>query len=172
MAENKKNPQRLAVRSEPLIAEICTRIALGEPLRQICREEGMPHWTTFYDWLRSDNELFLRFAQARELGFDAIAEETLEIADDASNDWMEKNDKDGNFIGYVLNGEHVQRSKLRIETRLKLLAKWSPNKYGDKVEISGIGGQNGQQVAPVYQAPELTKEEWLKAHGIKVIGKK
>jgi hypothetical protein len=27
--------------------------------------------------------------------------------------------------------------KLRIETRLKLLAKWNPKKYGDKVQVGG-----------------------------------
>jgi hypothetical protein len=30
--------------------------------------------------------------------------------------------------------------KLQIETRLKLLAKWSPKRYGDKL---GIGGADG-----------------------------
>jgi hypothetical protein len=36
-----------------------------------------------------------------------------------------------------LDREHVQRSKLRIETRLKLLAKWNPKKWGDKLELAG-----------------------------------
>jgi hypothetical protein len=36
-----------------------------------------------------------------------------------------------------LNSEHIQRSKLRIETRLKLLAKWNPKKYGERVQVAG-----------------------------------
>lgn len=39
-----------------------------------------------------------------------------------------------------MNTEHVQRSKLRIETRLKLLAKWNPKKWGEKVDLNH-GGQ-------------------------------
>lgn len=130
---------------------IIERIADGEPLRQICREEGMPNYRTFYDWIDRDNALLksedekqresalnlsARFARARDDGYDAIAVDTLKIADDGTNDWMEKFDKDGKCTGYILNGEHVQRSKLRIETRLKLLAKWNPTKYGDKVDLN------------------------------------
>jgi len=66
------------------------------------------------------------------MGYDWMAEECLEIADDATNDWMEVYDEEGN-VSYKLNGEHVQRSKLRIETRLKLLAKFNPKKYSDKI---------------------------------------
>lgn len=125
--------------TQEIANEICERIAQGEPLRQICRDDHMPYWRTVYDWLKVHDEFYTRFAYARELGFDAIAEETLDIADEGTNDWMEKLGAEGQPIGWQLNGEHVQRSKLRVETRLKLLAKWSPKKYGDKqqVEMSG-----------------------------------
>ena len=35
------------------------------------------------------------------------------------------------------NGEQVQRSRLRIDTRLRLLGKWLPKVYGDKVDLTG-----------------------------------
>ena len=119
---------------------ICAQIADGMPLRVICRQEGMPAWRTVYQWIEADPEFAARMEKARLLGYDAIAEEALEIADDGRNDWMEREGDDGD--GYKLNGEHVQRSKLRIETRLKLLAKWHPKKYGEKVtqEHTGPGG--------------------------------
>lgn len=125
--------------TQKIADEICERISNGEPLRQICRDEHMPAWRTVYDWVNKYEDFAASIARARDLGFDAIAEDLLSIADDGTNDWMEKHDKDGAAVGYQLNGEHVQRSKLRIETRLKLLAKWSPKKYGDKqqVEMSG-----------------------------------
>lgn len=131
-------------KSPELIDDIINRISLGEPLRQICRTEGYPSWVAVYDWIKADEELALRFARARELGYDAIAEETLDIADNAVNDYMENIDPEsGESAGYRFNGEHVQRSKLRIETRLKLLAKWSPKKYGDKVTNEVIGQDGG-----------------------------
>lgn len=167
--------------TEELFQKIVERIADGEPLRQICRDEGMPTYRTFYNWIDEDNKLLQsddekvkgsslmlasRFARARDDGHDAIANECLEIADDGSNDWMEKKDKDGENIGWQLNGEHVQRSKLRIETRLKLLAKWNPKKYGEKVEVSGSGEQGEHLFKNTSAAPQVTKEEWLMAHGV------
>lgn len=171
--------------TDAIFQAICERIADGEPLRQICRDEGMPNYRTFYDWIDRDDALLksedenvrntslnlsARFARAREDGHDAIAEETLQIADDGSNDWMEKRNQNGEFVGYTLNGEHVQRSKLRIETRLKLLAKWNPKKYGEKVELAGPG-ENGEHIFKnTAAAPEMSKEEWLKAHGVEIAG--
>lgn len=115
---------------DPAIAdEITSRIAAGETLRAICRGDGMPHWTTIYDWLDQQPEFALRFARARETGHDAIAEEALAIADEP----VGSTDNGGTDTGAVAH------AKLRVETRLKLLAKWSPKKYGDKQQIEHSG---------------------------------
>jgi hypothetical protein len=117
---------------DPAVAtKMCEQLANGVPLREICRQEGMPPWQTVYSWMERDASLVEAIARARELGYDAIAEDCLRIADDTSNDYMETEH------GPRLNAEHVQRSKLRIETRLKLLAKWSPKKYGERVQVAG-----------------------------------
>lgn len=128
--------------STEIADEIVNRIATGEPLRQICRDEHMPQWRTVYEWQKANKEFYARIADARELGEEAIAQECFEIADNATNDWMEKQGKDGAEL-YQLNGEHIQRSKLRIETRLKLLAKWNPRKWGEKVDLNhGVQPEN------------------------------
>lgn len=119
--------------------KICALIAEGTPLRVICRMDGMPAWRTVYDWIKADEAFASQMESARALGYDAIAEETLDIADDARNDWMETLDDEGKGVGWRLNGDHVQRSKLRIETRLKMLAKWHPSKYGEKVDVAHGG---------------------------------
>ena len=95
----------------------------------------MPAARTVHDWRQAHSDFAAQFARAREEGYDAIAESCIDIADDARNDWMERRDDKGE--GYALNGDHVQRSKLRVWTRLQLLAKWSPKKYGDRVELTG-----------------------------------
>ena len=130
------------------VTEICERLAKGEPLAVICRDDHMPHPTTVRDWMAADESISRAIARAREDGEDAIAATCLTIADDATNDWMERNGHDS--PGYTLNGEHVQRSKLRIDTRLKLLAKWNPKKYGDKQshEITGANGGPLQVLDP------------------------
>ena len=128
-----KRPSR-SLRTPEIVEEILRRVSDGEPLRQVCRSEGMPGWNAFYAWLDGDKELAWRFGRAREKGEEAIAAECLEIADNASQDMIETE------YGLRLNTEHVQRSKLRIETRLKLLAKWNPKKWGEKVDLNH-GGQ-------------------------------
>lgn len=129
--------------SQEIADKVCERISQGEPLRQICRDEGMPSYGAIYDWLEVNTDFASRFARARVIGFDVIAESALEIADDATNDWMERLDRDAQGIGWQLNGDHVQRSKLRIETRLKLLAKWDPKRYGDKIQTEHTGPNGG-----------------------------
>ena len=127
-----------------ILEKVAKGLSEGIPLREMCREEGMPSFVAVYDWIAADKEWILRIARAREFGADAIAEDCLKIADNASNDWMENNDPEN--PGYRLNGEHIQRSKLRVETRLKLLAKWSPKKYGDKVDVALSGKVEGPAI--------------------------
>ena len=115
-----------------LFAKICERIAQGETLAAICRTDGMPGRVTVYDWMTENEDLAESFARAREAGMDAIADQAMQIADDGLNDTYE----DANGFKRVDN-DVVQRSRLRVETRLKLLAKWSPGKYGDKLELAG-----------------------------------
>lgn len=122
--------------------QICERIAQGEPLRQICRDPAMKSKSEVYRWLDEKSadynaDFAGRFARARVLGFDEIAEEALEIADDDTRDWEPIRDQDGQITGVRVDGEHVTRAKLRIETRLKLLAKWDPKRYGEKIAVGG-----------------------------------
>lgn len=75
-----------------------------------------------------------QYASAREAQADALVEECLEIADDGSNDWMTREGKDKE-PAWALNGEHVNRSRLRVDTRKWWAARLAPKKYGDKQEV-------------------------------------
>lgn len=99
---------------------VLARIATGEMLSPILAEPGMPHFTTFYDWCARDADLSLAYARARATGYDRIAIMARETA-----------------RGRGESTQDVQRDKLIIETDLKLLAKWDPKRYGDKVLMSG-----------------------------------
>jgi hypothetical protein len=126
---------------QPLVDEICKRLSEGEPLAQICRDMHMPGVTTVWEWAKADKSISESIAYARELGFDVIAQDCLDIADDGTNDYAERTGKDGkDYIAF--DAEHVQRSKLRVETRLKLLAKWDPKRSGDKQQIEHSGTIN------------------------------
>lgn len=121
--------------TQEIADEICERLSAGEPLRVICRDDHMPSWRTVYDWMDARPEVSTAIAGARARGFDAIAEECLEIADETAFDT-----KEGAQGALVANSEWISRSKLRVETRLKLLAKWDPKRYGDKVALTGADG--------------------------------
>lgn len=130
----------------------------GITLRAICRMNNSPSWVTVYDWMDDDPDFALRIARARVLGFDAIAEDTVAIADDGSQDFVTiVNSKGKRQV--VFDAEHVQRSKLRVWTRLQLLAKWSPEKYGEMIKHAAPDGKSPAFVGSAAQAKELTLEE-------------
>lgn len=121
--------------TDAILVTIVERLSKGEPMAVICRDEGMPAARTVRDWVANSEQVSAAIAHAREEGEDYLAAECLAIADDARNDFMEARASEGDEKAGQFNGEHVQRSKLRIETRLKLLAKWNPKKYGDRVAV-------------------------------------
>lgn len=122
MAKTKKTPE--------LCDAICEWIANGGTLRQFCRDNNLG-WTTVYQWMKDDAVFAERIARARDLGCDAIAEEIIEISDDSSGDTIETEK------GPIFNKEFALRSKIRIDARLKLLAKWYPKKYGESTTLKG-----------------------------------
>lgn len=118
---------------------LCAELALGRSLRSVCKDEGMPSIAVVMGWLRVSEPFQAQYARAKEEAADALADEIVEIADDGSNDWMEKLDKDSQPVGWLLNGEHVQRSKLRVDARKWIAAKLKPKKYGDRTQHEHTG---------------------------------
>jgi hypothetical protein len=82
----------------------------------------------------SGTGLSAAIAHARDVGYDAIAEEALQIADTPLIGETETSSANGLTI---TRQDMLGHRKLQIETRLKLLAKWNPNKYGDRQIIAG-----------------------------------
>ena len=135
--KQQKTPKKMGRPSKytpELAAEICERLSDGEPLRQICRDNHMPAWTAIYAWAAIDKQLSERIAQAREQGYDAIAEDLLAIADTPLMGETETSSANGLTI---TRQDMLGHRKLQIETRLKLLAKWNPKKYGDRQILAG-----------------------------------
>lgn len=114
---------------------ICEMYSNGITLTKCCQEIGIGR-TTLYRWMVAHEEFSARLARARDLFADAIADECLDIADTTQNgDIVEEGvDRDGAFRK-VKTGDMIDHRKLRVDTRLKLLAKWSPGKYGDKKQV-------------------------------------
>lgn len=127
-----------------LIDEIAARLSKGEPLAAICRDDHMPHPSTVRDWMEAREDVSRAIARGREDGEDWLMAECLNIADSRTEKTT--------FGGF--DGGHIQEKKLRIETRLKLLAKWNPKKYGDKLDVTSGGERLNTEVI----RPHVPKE--------------
>lgn len=131
-----KNKGGRPTKYTPEVARIiCEKLSEGIPLRQICREnEGFPAWRTVYDWMWRDAELSTAIARARDIGYDALAEECLYIADTphiGTKRVYSSGAEEGEDSMTVTEEDMLGHRKLQIETRLKLLAKFNPKKYGE-----------------------------------------
>ena len=113
--------------------EICEKVlehvALGGTVRAFCMQKGMPSYRTLYRWLDKDEQFMSRFVYvSRFLGARAIAEEALALVDTPPP-------VIGEGENARLDNAHVNWMRSRADLRLRLLAKWYPQEYGDKVGI-------------------------------------
>ena len=126
--------------TEELSEQICALVSNGVNLRSVCRMEGMPAWRTVYDWVGDRPDFAARLARARDLGYDALAEEALEIANTphiGQKKVFSSGAGEDEDSMTVTEDDMLGHRKLQIETRLKLLACWNPKKYGNKVAVGG-----------------------------------
>lgn len=119
---------RPSKRSPSVIARIVEGLSAGTPLTVICKPNDMPSPCTVREWMDGDEALSIAIARARETGFDAIAEEALNIAEETPQ-------RTATQFGDKVDPGFVQHQRNRIETRLKLLAKWDPKRYGDRQHL-------------------------------------
>ena len=126
--------------SQELADRICERLAGGETLRAICRDEGMAAHQTVLRWTGVLEAFKDQYARAREAGYLAMADELLEIADNPDAD------KDA-----------VQRDRLKVDTRKWLLSKALPKIYGDKVSAE-VTGKDGAPLQPITDMRDLARD--------------
>lgn len=142
-----------------LAEEVCERLSNGETLQDICRSEHMPEVRTVNRWTEAHESFASDFAQARARGFDAIAAEALRIAN-TPHEGVEYITK-GDGSEETRRGDMLGHRKLQIETRLKLLAKWDPKRYGEKLGLEHSGNIGiGERLRRA--------EERLKAENIRI----
>lgn len=149
-----RKPGRPSRYTNKLADKICKMIAEGQSVRSICAKKDMISMQTFFRWLRENKKFREQYARACEERSYMHAEEIIEIADDATNDYMEQHDESDELTGYKLNGENIQRSRLRIDTRKWLMSKLNPKVYGDKLDMTTNGNDIGVTLS-ASQAEQL-----------------
>lgn len=107
--------------TQEIADKILERLADGESLRSICRDDTMPSTSTVCKWLNDIDGFSEQYARARELQADALFDDCLDIADKKHAE---------NLL------DDVQDRRLQIETR-KWMAGKLKGKYSDKTKIVG-----------------------------------
>lgn len=118
---------QIIVRNAENARTICDKIVQGISLKQIARDFGASHASTIHMWIAQDAAFAEQYRLAKQAQADVFAEECIEIADDGSNDWLEREGKQ------QPNYELAMRSKLRVETRMKLMRFNAPKRFGNVV---------------------------------------
>lgn len=118
---NKSRPRHLPF--DPNIApQILARIAAGEGITRICKDQGFPPVVAVYEWMRDNEEFAKAYARARDEQADTLADQITEIADDESIP--------------------SDSRRVRVDARKWIAAKLKPKRYGDKLtqELTGADG--------------------------------
>ena len=112
---------------------ICQKLSEGMSLRRAAESEGITASNVLY-WTRNNKAFLEQYARAREIGYQLLADDIIDISDDSKGDvWT---DDDGNDR---TDAERVARSKLRVDSRKWMLSKMLPKVYGDKLDLTHAG---------------------------------
>lgn len=111
----------------------------------------MPTDRTVRNWAKADSDFSSAIAHAREEGFDIIALDALQILDEEPERVITTSGDDRTESR--IDSASVQRAKNRFEGRLKLLAKWDPKRYGEKVQQE-VSGPDGGALTVTWLKPE------------------
>lgn len=121
---------------------ICDRISLGESLRSITAEEGMPDRVTVLRWLSANEEFRTQYARARDMQADSLAEEGLER-------------------GRAATSENANAARVHLDAIKWFAGKVAPKKYGDRLtaELTGKDGGPIKTEHAVLDASSLDAED-------------
>lgn len=120
---------------------LCNLIAEGTSMKAACKKLKI-NYSTAFNWKEDNEEFKVLSARAREAGIDAIGDDCLEICDNGDLD--------------------PQDRRVRIDTRLRLMGKWNPKKWGDKTQLTGADGESPvkvETVSPIDKLREMLDEQ-------------
>ena len=114
--DNQPKPSKPIEYTAELGNTICGRLVDDESLRSICAEPGMPAVATVASWISNNEEFRDMYARARKFQADCISDDTIDLADAVSTQWVEKVRADGRVVRGP-DRKNLPRCRLRIEVR-------------------------------------------------------
>jgi hypothetical protein len=128
--------------TEENIAAVLLRTEMGENLTNIMRDYHCSHGR-WLDRCREDPELASRFTQAKQYHADAYAEASIDILEAEPRLTVVINSSNQPVSERIDTG-YVAWAKARFEGRLRLLAHWAKDRYGDHRQQLDIGSAPGR----------------------------
>ena len=140
---------------EAILNSIFIKISNGSSARQAIIESEISN-AAFFEWLQKDTskQYAESYARACEIRAEKLTDEILQIADGANADIIGVDEKTGRPI---INGEAINRSRLKIDARKWLAGKLAPKKYGDKIDVTSKGES--------IQAPSVVNVKIIEPEG-------
>lgn len=130
----KKPIGRPSTYTQEIADRICERIAEGEALYRICKEESMPGLTAVYSWLRVNADFAKNYARAKEDAGETMASRTQAVLDE---------DPVLDPVTGKIDSAWVQLQRLKVDTLKWHAGKLKPKVYGDKVDVNhGVQPEN------------------------------
>lgn len=109
----------------------------------------MPPESTVRLWVIDDHDGFAaRYARARDIGLDCMADEIIEISDTTEEGVREEQSADG---FKTVREDMLGHRRLKVEARKWYLSKMAPKRYGDRVHQELTGADGGPVKAEITQ---------------------
>lgn len=128
--------------NETVVEKVLTRLARGDSLAAICKDDDMPERQTINLWQRENADFCSAVTRARREGAPFLADSALEIAD---------------TVNAVETGPAVARDRLRVDTRLKLAGFYAPDVYGTRPVFAGLPGAGQATLTVSLSAEQLAR---------------
>jgi len=116
----------------------------------------MPEPSSVFLWLTKYPEFSDKYARAKELQGEYLANQILAIADDGEADVTEREREDGSKYTLV-DQEHINRSRLRVDSRKWLASKLFPKKYGDRIAVDADITSGGRSWADILREKQAAR---------------
>lgn len=117
-----------------VLEEILDRVADGEYLEDICKDDHMPDRRTIQRHKRRDEKFRRAYACAREDQMESFEFKAHCVAHDGSQDYKEIEDAKGNKR-VVVDHENIARSRLIVEQYRWVMGKLAPTVYGERMAL-------------------------------------
>jgi len=126
---------------QDIITEICEKVAEGDSVRKVLRENKLICRTTFYEIIDENEDLANQYIRACALREELIFDDILNISDKQDKDvYLDKDKND------VVDHNVIARSRLMVDSRKWMLGKMNPKKYGDISKLQVEGGDPNKPI--------------------------